>query len=338
MTERQQNVFAGSNAMREFLQPANSTPTSLVELPNTLNPFLGDKVHIFAKNMFLMPLLNIKQLVAFNLLETAQTDGELEGVHTLVENSSGNMVLGLAVLAPYFGISHVVAVLSRDIAPNKLEILRLFGVDIEFSDAAPKGMNGIAYAKKLGQQDGWLNLAQYENDANPVSYEKYLAPQLWEQTGGELTIFCAGLGTSGTVIGTARYLKKQSPTMTVVGVLPAHDSVPGVRSEIRIKESSLSWEKALDYKVEVKTKDAFTRSFEMCRLGILAGPSGGMALAGLLDFLKEQKDAGTLDKFRNASGEVVAAFINPDSMLPYLEKYSTYLGTKDFQEAQQIFT
>ncbi len=336
MTNLKQNIFTGTHALQEFLHPDHHAPTSLVELPGTLNPFLEDDVHIFAKNMFLLPLLNIKQIVAFNLLETAQAEGKLEGVHTLVENSSGNMALGLAVLAPYFGISNVVAVLSRDVAPNKLEILRLFGVAIKFSDAAPKGMKGVAYAKKLGQQSGWLNLSQYESDANPMSYEKYLAPQLWKQTEGGLTIFCAGLGTSGTIIGTTRYLKKQSSKIAIVGVLPAHDSVPGVRSKIRIKESSLSWERMLDYKVEVETKNAFQKSFLMCRLGILAGPSGGMALAGLLRMLKEQKDAGTLDKFRNSNGQVVAAFVNPDSMLPYLDKYSTHLGIKDFQDARQI--
>ena len=296
MTNYNKNVFSGPHALQDFLQPDHHIPTPLVELPSALNPFLGDNVHIFAKNMFLLPLLNIKQIVAFNLLETAQAEGKLNGVHTLVENSSGNMALGLAVLAPYFGISNVVVVLSRDVAPNKLEILRLFGVTIEFSDSAPNGMKGVAYAKKLGQQNGWFNLSQYDNDANPASYEKYLAPQLWKQTEGSITIFCAGLGTSGTMIGTTRYLKKQSPTIAVVGVLPVHDSVPGVRSKTRIKEASFSWERMLDYKVEVETKDAFKKSFLMCRLGILAGPSGGMALAGLLSMLKEQKKAGTLDR------------------------------------------
>lgn len=331
MTKNDKNVFTGARAMRDFLRPDKQAYTPLVELPSALNPFLEDDVHIFAKNMFLLPLLNIKQLAAFNLLETAQQEGKLDGVHTLVENSSGNMALSLAILAPYFNISRVVAVLPRDIAPNKLEILRLFGVAIEFSDLASENMGGVAYAKKLGKQSGWLNLSQYENDANPSSYEKYLAPQLWKQTDGGLTIFCAGLGTSGTVIGAARFFEKNSQKVSVVGVLPVQDSIPGVRSEKRIKESTLPWEKALDYKIKIKTKDAFQNSFEMCRLGILAGPSGGMALAGLLQMLREQKAAGTLDKFRNANGEVVAAFINPDSMLPYLEKYSTHLDMSELQ-------
>ncbi len=324
------NIFFGENAHMDFLNPSVDTNTPLVELPRELNELVDDGVRVFAKVAFLSPLLNIKHLSAWNLLKQAKEDGLLEGVDTLVENSSGNMALGISVLAKKFGIKNVVVVVPRDIPPGKLEMLRLFGADIEFHNAVPGGISGVAYAKELGKRKGWLNLGQYENEANPKAYEKYFAPQIWEQTQKKLSVFCTGLGTTGTLLGAHSYFKKQSPNIAVVGVVPRHDSVPGVRSVRRLKEVSFAWEDRQDYSAEVETKDAFKTSLALCRLGILAGPSSGMALSGLMQTLKKQKDLSNLDKFRNTDGEVIAVFVCPDSALLYLEKYSTHLNPEDF--------
>ncbi|MDE1965918.1 MAG: pyridoxal-phosphate dependent enzyme [Patescibacteria group bacterium] len=323
------NVFTGPDAVRDFLNPGASLPTPLIELPESVNPYAKDKVRIYAKASFMGPLFNIKQLGALNLLQDAQASGKLRGVHTLVENSSGNMILGIAVLARFFGVKRVVGVVSRDIAPGKLEVLRLFGVEPEFNNETPGEQSGIMQARELGKQPGWLNLAQYENDANPQASEKWLGPDIWEQTGGALTIFCAGIGTSGTLVGSARFLKTQAPSIAVVGVIPLVDTVPGVRSPKRLKEVEIDWASKLDYRVDMETKRSFKLSLDLCRLGVLAGPSSGMAFAGLLKFIEERKAEGALDRFRNKDGEVVATFVCPDSALLYLEKYSTHLDAAD---------
>ncbi len=324
-------VFTGPNALATFLQPEANAPTPLVELPRTLNAFAHEGVRIFAKLAYLSPLFTSKQLAARHLLQRAKDEGRLNGVHTLVENSSGNMAASLIVLARQFGISRVVVVVPRDIAPGKLELLRVLGADIEFHTAASGSESGVAHAQKLGRQRGWLNLGQYQNEANPEAYERYLAPQVWEQTGGKLSVFCAGLGTTGTLLGSRRYLKERSPAIAVLGVVPRHDAVPGVRSARRLEEVAFAWEDAIDHRIEVEPKEAFKASLALCRSGILAGPSSGMALAGLREMLAAHKVAGTLDTFRNAAGEVVAAFVCPDSALLYLEKYSTHLDPEDFQ-------
>src|SRR6266404_438163 len=97
-------VFAGPSAVRDFLNPENNPPIPLVELPASLNPFHDQGVRIFAKLMYLLPLLNIKSLPALNMLLQAQTSGNLDGVHTLIENSSGNTAFSLAVMARTFGL------------------------------------------------------------------------------------------------------------------------------------------------------------------------------------------------------------------------------------------
>jgi cysteine synthase len=89
-------VFEGPDSIREFLNPANSAPLPLVELPGKLNPFRGEGIRVYAKLAFLMPLLNLKSLPTWNMLREAQAAGKLQGVHTIVENSSGNTAFALA--------------------------------------------------------------------------------------------------------------------------------------------------------------------------------------------------------------------------------------------------
>lgn len=324
------NVYTGPDALAEFLNPQTSYSTPLVELSKKLNTFSSDNVRIFAKAVFLSPLFNIKHFPAFNLLQAAKDKGELEGVHTLVENSSGNMAFSLAVLARFFGISRVIAIVPRDIPSGKIDLLRLFGVDIEFNSESPGGRSGIARAHELGQQEGWFNLGQYDNESNPNAYEKYLAPEIWEQTNEALTLFCTGLGSTGTLLGSARYFKKQSNIISIIGVAPQTDTVPGVRSMRRLKEIAFDWGDVLDHHVEVDSKESFKKSLELCRAGLLAGPSSGMALLGLMQVLEKHKSEGTLDQLRNKDGEVVAVFVCPDSALLYLEKYPANLDPEDF--------
>ena len=323
------NVFKGKNAIKDFLNPDCNPFLPLVELPESLNPFLKDKVRIYAKLMYFLPLLNIKSLPALNMLLEAEALGKLKGVNNIVENSSGNTVFSLAIIAKIFGIENVHAIVPFDIAPGKLEMLKLSGVKPILNKDVPGEPSGIEKAKEMGKQKGFFNPGQYENDANPKAMEKWMAPQIWEQTEGKISVFCAGLGTTGTVFGTGRYLKKKLPSITIVGVNSSADSaVPGVRTLNKLKEISFDWQSILDYRIEADTKESFKKSLELCQVGLLAGPSSGFALAGLLKFLSEQKN--NFDKLRNKEGEIVAVFICPDTPLPYLEKYSTHLDPSDF--------
>jgi cysteine synthase len=324
-------VFTGANAIKDLLDPDKQPPLPLVELPEPLNPFHSDRVKIFAKLFYLCPLLNLKSLPALNMMLDAEARGALAGVHTVVEASSGNTAFAIAIVARMFGISRIQAVVPRDIAPGKLELLRLAGADPIFSSEIPGQPSGIAIARKLGQRQGCFNAGQYENEANPEAHEKWTGKQLWEQLGPSLTVYCCGLGTTGTLIGAKRFFDKQSAKVTVVGVVcDPQSAVPGVRSERRLQEIAFDWRSMLDECVDMAAKESFKRSLELCRNGLIAGPSSGFAYGGLLRFLKTQRQNGDLDRLRNSEGDVVAAFICGDSPLPYLDKYSTYLDPADF--------
>jgi cysteine synthase len=325
------NSFEGPDSIREFLNPENSPPTPLVELPVRLNPFRADGIRIFAKLAYLSPLLNIKYLPVWNMLIEAENKGRLRGVHTIVENSSGNAAFSLSIMAALFGIPSVVAYVPFDIAPGKLDMLRLTGAQPELKRGAPDEPSGILQAKELGRKEGYFNPSQYENEANPEAYEKWLAPQIWEQTRGKITVFVAGLGTTGTLLGSSRYFRGCPRKVTIVGSMCApNEAVPGVRSAAKLKEIGLDWSSAADWVVEVRTKESFKHSLELCRSGIVAGPSSGFTIAGLYRFLESSKAASALGKLRNEDGEIIAVFVCGDTPLPYLDKYSTHLEAWEF--------
>src|ERR1700691_658723 len=167
------NVFSGGDALKRFLNTDCNPPVPLVELPASLNPFAAQKVRIFAKLLSLLPLLNLKSLPVLGMLQDAAQD--LDGVHTLVENSSGNTAFSLAIVARLFGINSV-------------------GADVRF--APPEG-GGVALARRMGKKPGFRNLGQYENPSNIAAHAKWTAKQVWEQTEGKITLYATGLGKTG---------------------------------------------------------------------------------------------------------------------------------------------
>jgi cysteine synthase A len=281
--------------------------------------------------MYLLPLLSIKSLPAIRMLTEAEASGALKGVDAIIESSSGNTAFALGVVASLFGIRRVVAVVPWDIAPGKMELLRLCGVEPRLVRDGSGQPSGIAQAREGGREPGWFNPGQYENEANPRACETWIAPEIWAQTEGKLTVFATGLGTTGTLLGASRVFPRSNPKVTLVGVICAPTSaVPGVRSEARLREIAFPWRETADAIVEVETKESFKKSLELCRSGLMAGPSSGFALAGLLKFLQERAAASELDALRNDDGEVLATFICADTPLPYLDKYSTHLDPADF--------
>lgn len=330
------NVFSGPDAVKDFLNPDRNPPLPLVEIPQHLNPFAKDGVRIFAKLMNFLPLANVKSLPAYNMLLEKEKAGGLSDIKFLIENSSGNTVFSLAVIGRLFGIPKTKAIVSHEVTWGKLQMLRFFGTEILVNeepicpDPSDKE-SGIYKAKQVGKKKGWFNPGQYDNEANPRAHEQWTGPQIWEQTEGKITVFCSGLGTTGTMVGTGRYLKEKSLAITRVGVarLP-NNPVPGVRTPNLLREIAFDWKQATDHLEEVGTKESFKKSLELCRGGIVAGPSAGFALQGLLQFLSKQKEQHRFDGVKNEDGEVVAVFICPDSPFPYIDEYFEYLDASHF--------
>lgn len=334
------NVFTGPHAIRDFLDPGKLPYVPLVELPERLNPFCEDGVRIHAKMMSLLPLGNLKALPAYNMVAEKARCGELDGVERLIENSSGNTVSSLALVARHFGVEHTSSYVPSEISLNKLLMLQFYGIEpiVNVEPADPEGndpQSGINKARRDGVAEDTWNPGQYDNPDNPAAHAKWTGPQLWEQTDGKLSLFCASLGTTGTLIGTSTYLKEQRPDLPVVGVMRAPDNyVPGPRTEKLLNLIGFDWRSHLDHIEEASTADSYRLSMELSRSGLLAGPSSGLGLSGLLQHLQTAKDNERLDSLRNTEGEVCCVFVCCDGPLAYLDEYSKYVATKHFPAIQ----
>jgi len=338
MNKTSLNVFSGDNAILDYLNPESQIFTPLVELPKILNPFYDDGVRIYAKLLNTLPLTNVKSIPAFNMLKEMDRKGELDNIHTIIENSSGNTVLSLAVIGRLLGIQNTKAFVSYEVLFGKLQMLQLFGVEPLVNkepicpDPADK-TSGIYKAKKWGKRKGWVNPGQYENSDNPNGHRKTTGPQIFEQLNRDMQIFCAGLGTTGTMVGTAGYLKEQNQKIKTLGVIRTpNNPIPGVRTRGLLKMIAFNWKNYVDFTEEVGTKDSFLQSLNMIRHGVVVGPSSGFALAGLLNFLKKQKENDALESFANEKGIINAVFICCDSPFPYLKDYFQYLDKSNFPE------
>jgi cysteine synthase/rhodanese-related sulfurtransferase len=266
-------------------------PTPIVRL-NRVIPF--KHAVVYGKLEWFNPFGAVKDRVAANLIRDAEEHGQLPPHTRLVEPTSGNTGMALAMLANAKGYSFT-ATMSNKVPLEKRDALRMFGTNlIELEDelcpapGAPEG--AIAKAAELGLEPGSFHLNQYKNPANPQAHYRTTGPEIWRQTDGKITHFFASLGTCGTITGTGRFLKEQNKNIKVIGIHPApgHD-IPGVRSIKQLEQTALFAPKEYDGLVEVSNDAAY----EMCRRlnqeeSIIAGPTSGMGLAGALTRIPDE--------------------------------------------------
>lgn len=289
------------------LLSSEENPTPLVRLHRVV-PFKHAK--IYAKLEWYNPFGAVKDRVAANLVRDAEERGTLAAGKKLVEATSGNTGLGLAMIGNAKGYT-LRTPLSAAIPLEKRTVLRFFGTDVQELDdslcpapGAPEG--AIATARDTAKQPGFVLLDQYTNEANPDAHFRTTGPEIWRQTEGKITHFVAGLGTCGTITGNGRFLKGKNPAVKVLGVYPedGHD-IPGVRSKRQLGQTKLYFPKEYDGEVEVTDREAYDLCLRLNREeSIIAGPSSGMALAGALKLVPDEPG-------------VVAVVIFPDNIFKY---------------------
>lgn len=326
------NVFEGENAILDFLNPQNTPYPPLVELPESLNPYKRNNIHIYAKLMNFLPLRNIKSLPAYNMLMNAQEQDKLKDVKEIIEPSSGNTIMSLAPIARNLGINTINALIPEYVTAGKLKMLQLFGINIMMYKDPPirtkdNPDNRVNTSKKLGKENNWFNPSQYDNYDNPQIHEQVTGPQIWEQTNGNIDIFCSGLGSSGTIVGTTKYLRSMNEDLISIGVNMKNEVVPGVRAKEQLQELTFDWETAVDYIEEVNVFNSYKASLSMLRQGIIAGPSSGLTYCGLLQYLSQTQYATQV-----ADEKVYAVFICFDDPFAYVDEYFDILGESFFPQ------
>ena len=266
-------------------------PTPLVRL-NRVLPFRHTQV--YGKLEWYNPFGAVKDRVAANLIDDGEARHTVHDNQKLVEPTSGNTGMALAMIANVRGYS-LTTPLSSEIPLEKRTMLRFFGAEVmELEDTlcpapgAPEG--AIAKATEIADRPGFHMLNQYANEANPEAHYKTTGPEIWRQTDGKVTHFVSGLGTCGTITGTGRFLKEQKNSVKILGVHPeeGHD-IPGVRSIRQLQQTKLFFPDEYDGLVEVTNQEAFDLCLRLNREeSIVAGPSSAMALSGAFELVPDE--------------------------------------------------
>jgi cystathionine beta-synthase len=291
--------------------------TPLVRLSRLGRPL---KPQLVAKIEALNPGGSIKDRAALALIEAAERDGHLKPGGTIVEPTSGNTGTGLAIAASLKGY-RVIAVMPDKMSKEKIDLLRAYGAEVvvaptEVPPDSPESYYRVA--DRLSQEiPGAYQPNQYRNQANPEAHYRTTGPELWRQSGGQITHFVAGVGTGGTITGVGRYLREQNPDVCIVGA----DPVGSIYSNNEVKPYLVEgvgedfWPETydpsiVDRYVTVSDKDSFLWTRRLAeKEGILAGGSCGLAVYAAYQVAREIDDPAAM-----------VAVILPDGGRSYLSK------------------
>lgn len=250
---------------------------------------------IYVKAEMLNPGGSIKDRVAVAMLEAAEREGKLRPGGTIVEATAGNTGVGLAMAAAVKGY-RLIVVLPDKMSEDKIRLLKAYGAEVVVTATnvppdSPESYNGVADRLAREIPNAWRP-NQFENPNNPKVHYETTGAEIWEQTGGEVGVFVAGMGTGGTISGVGRYLKERNPAVTIVGADPEGSILSGDAPRSYLVEGigedfipKTFNRQIVDEMVRVSDKESFLTARRLAREeGILAGGSGGTALAAALKY------------------------------------------------------
>ena len=241
-----------------------------------------DRVELWGKCEWFNPGGSVKDRTALSIVEEGERPGTLRPGRTIIDSSSGNTAVGLALVGGAKGYK-VELVMPASVGSERQRLCRAYGAEIVFTDA-PSGSDGaIVKVRELVAADPgrYFYADQYRNPANPLAHYRTTGPEIWEQTGGRVTHFVAGLGTSGTIVGTSRFLRERSPKVRVIAAEPEHalHGLEGLKHMASALVPEIYEPRAHDEKVPVVTEDAYAVCQQVLRAnGLLVGHSAGAAL------------------------------------------------------------
>lgn len=294
--------------------------TPLVGLP-TLSP--SAEVRLWAKLEDRNPTGSIKDRVALAMVERAEADGSLTPGCTILEPTSGNTGISLAMVASMRGYN-LICVMPENTSEERRQLLRMWGAEIISSSAVGGSNEAVRVAKELSaQHPDWVMLYQYGNPANPEAHYRGTAPEIFADLPG-ITHFVAGLGTTGTLMGVGRFFREHKPGVRIVAAEPRYgELVYGLRNLDEGFVPELYDESLIDARFSVGPRDAVQRVRELIDAeGIFAGISTGAILHAALAQAKRSLEAGE-------PADIV--FVVADAGWKYLST-GAYEGTLDEAE------
>lgn len=317
--------------------------TPLVRI-NKLAAGQGIKAQIFAKMESLNPGYSVKDRIGIAMIEYAEKEGSLKPGGTIIEATSGNTGIGLAIAAATRGYK-CIFILTEKVSFEKTRYLKALGADVVVCPAAAKAGTPDHYvetAKRIhSETPNSFYPDQYSHPANPMAHYKTTGPELWDDTEGKITHFVSGIGTGGTISGTGRYLKEKNPAIQIIGADPYGSIFKTYKESGHVPEATPylvegigqcaptenADMKVIDKIINVTDRDSFELARQLGRVeGIFCGGSTGTNFAAALQVAKGLDENG------------VVVFIVCDTGEHYLTKFHSdeWMKEKLLLEPQKI--
>jgi len=234
------------------------------------------------------PAGSVKDRPALSMIQRAEARGEIRPGDTLIEATSGNTGIALAMAAAIRGY-RMVLVMPEHMSVERRAVMRAFGAEIRLTPKEGSMEAAIDLANALEAAGEGRRLDQFSNPDNPQAHFETTGPEIWRDTGGAVTHFVSSMGTTGTIMGTGRYLKGQNPEVQIVGVQPTEgSSIPGIRRWPEAYLPKIYDPTGVDRIIDVSQADAEQTMRDLAAVeGIFGGVSSGGAVAAALSLSRE---------------------------------------------------
>jgi len=275
--------------------------TPALEITKLTAGLLRPGVRIFAKLEGFNPGGSVKDRPARKMVEAGLERGALRPGKTILESTSGNTGIALAMVGAALGYP-VELVMASNVSRERKKILEAFGAKVVYSSPLEGSDGAILLSRKIYEEnpERYFKPDQYANEANPLAHFETTGPEIWRQTEGTVTHFAACLGTGGTVMGVGRYLKSRNRAIKIIGVEPddAMHGLEGLKHMASSMVPPIYHERELDEKVPVATEDAYDMVYALGQIeGILVGQSSGAAMVAALRIARRLREGTVVTVF-----------------------------------------
>jgi len=238
------------------------------------------------------PAGSVKDRAALSMIAHAEARGTIRPGDTLIEATSGNTGIALAMAAAIRGY-RMLLIMPEHMSVERRQAMAAFGAEIRLTPREGSMEAAIDLARDLEEQGVGKRLDQFSNEDNPLAHVEGTGPEIWRDTGGKVTHFVSAMGTTGTIMGTSRYLKAQNPDIQIVGVQPEEgSSIPGIRRWPEAYLPKIYDASRVDRIIDVSQAEAEQTMRELAaREGIFAGVSSGGAMAAALRLSRKVENA-----------------------------------------------
>jgi len=253
-------------------------------------------VEIYGKAAYMTPAGSVKDRAALNMIRAGIESGELTKDKTILDSTSGNTGIAYAMIGAVLGYQ-VKLVMPGNVSPERRAIVKMYGAETVLSSAFDGSDGAILMAREIYAQnpDAYFKPDQYNNQSNPQAHYLGTGPEIYRQTEGRVTHFLAALGTSGTLMGTGRYLKEQNPEIQILAVEPDNEmhGIEGLKHMATSIKPGIYDEVAHDGVIPAVTEDAYDMQERLAREeGLFVGFSAGAAVHAALEVANKLENEG----------------------------------------------